>query len=170
MRFTERTKKEVQLNDPWQDAVVSISGYFYAVDLGPAVRPRHHRVSKDRRCTCPLGAGCPAVEAVAGYLKAGGARSPDPPPGYFPVVPQHCPVCGAETYSVPGLSSKRRGAGWACVRGSESHYWQHHVNVLKGLFAANPWLFPPVISANGTLLYAGVRRDELITADDGNDQ
>ena len=163
MLFTERIIREVQLNNPWRDAVVSVSGYFYAVDLGYGVHPRHHRVGIDLKCTCVLGAECPAVQSVTDYLKAGGQPASDPPPGYFPVAPQSCPVCGAEAYYVAELSSRRRGAGWACVKGSETHYWQHHVNVLKGLFAANPWLFPPVVSGNGTVLYAGVRREDVIT-------
>jgi hypothetical protein len=115
---------------------VTVVGYFYGVDLGPAVRARHHRVGKGRKCTCGLGATCPAVQAVADYLKAGGERSPDPPPGYFPVAPQSCPVCGAEAYYTAELSSRKRGAG--CARGSETHYWQYQVNVLKGLRLQEP--------------------------------
>lgn len=148
-----------------QEAVVTVIGYFYGVDLGYSVQPQHHRVGKDRKCTCGLGADCPAVQAVADYLRAGGLHAPDPPPGYFPVAPQSCPVCGADAYYVAELSSRKRGAGWACARGSETHYWQYHVNVLKGLFAANPWLFPPVVTPDGRVLYAGVRRDEVITED-----
>jgi hypothetical protein len=157
--------KEENRNTLWQEAVVTVIGYFYGVDMGPAVRPRHHRVGKDRKCTCSLGVDCPVVQAVADYLRAGGLRAPEPPPGFFPVAPQNCPICGEEAYYVPGLSSKRRGVGWACVKGSETHYWQYHVNVLKGLFAANPWLFPPVVAPDGRVLYAGVRRDEVITED-----
>ena len=82
MLFTERVTREVQLNNPRQDAVVRVIGYFYGVDPGYGVQPQHHRVGKDRKCTCSLGVDCPAVQAVADYLKAGGERAPDPPPGY----------------------------------------------------------------------------------------
>jgi hypothetical protein len=165
MLFTERTIKKTNLKTLRQDARVRVIGYFYAVDFGYGVKPQHHRVGKDRKCTCTLGAECPAVLAVVDYLKAGGERTPDPPPGFFPVVPLACPICGAETYYVPDLNSKRRGAGWACVKGSETHYWQHHTDVLKGLFAQNPWLFPPVVAPDGKVLYPGVRRDDLVTED-----
>jgi hypothetical protein len=163
MLLTEKSIKEVNLHALRQEARVTVIGYFYGVDLGYGVQPQHHRDGKDRKCTCGLGADCPAVQAVVDYLKAGGERAPDLSPGYFPVAPQACPICGEETYYVPGLSSKRRGAGWACVKGSESHYWQHHVNVLRGLFAANPWLFPPVVAEDGRVFYPGMRRDEVIT-------
>lgn len=112
---------------------VQVIGYFYAVDFGPGSCPRHHRVGKDRRCTCGLGPTCPSIQAVTHYLRAGGERAPEPRAGYFPVAPQACPVCGAPTCYVPGLSSPRRGAGWACTRGSESHYWRHFAEVLRGL-------------------------------------
>jgi len=165
MSFTERTIRPVQLDHPWRDAVVSVSGYFYAVDLCDGAHPQRHRVGKDRKCTCGRGADCPAVQAVVEYLKSGGERTPDPPPGYFPVAPLNCPVCGAEAYFAPSLSSKRRGAGWACARGGTTHYWQHQGSVLRGLFASHPWLFPPVLAPDGRVLYAGVRRDEVITED-----
>ncbi|MEW5868281.1 MAG: hypothetical protein AB1894_03330 [Chloroflexota bacterium] len=59
---------------------LALSGYFYAVDLGPGVKPQHHRVGKNAECTCHLAECCPAVEAVRSYLEAGGERAPDPPP------------------------------------------------------------------------------------------
>jgi hypothetical protein len=139
-----------------QQAAVSVSGYFYAVNLGPDVRPQFH-------CTCELGADCPAVLAVVDYLRAGGERAPDVPSGYYPVVPQVCPICGAQAYYVPGLSSRRRGAGWACVQGSEAHYWLAHTNSLRQRLAENPWIFPPVTAADGRVLYPGLKRDEIIT-------
>jgi hypothetical protein len=155
--------KEVDLLILQQAARVRVYGYFYAVEFGPEVQPREHRVGKDRRCTCGLGADCPAVKAVADYLRAGGERAPDVPAGYFPVAPQACPICGAETYYVPELSSKRRGAGWACVQGSETHYWLAHITVLRKALADNPWIYPPVYAPDGRVLYPGLKRDELIT-------
>jgi len=146
-----------------QQAAVSVSGYFYVVNLGPDVHPQHHHVGKDRRCTCGIGADCPAVKAVAEYLRAGGERAPDVPSGFFPVAPQACPICGAETYYVPDLTSRRRGAGWACVKGSEAHYWLAHVASLRKALAANPWIYPPVYAEDGRVLYPGLKRDEIIT-------
>ena len=165
MLITEKCVKEINLHTPLLEAKVTVIGYFYDVDLGYDVRPEHHRIGKDLICTCDLGAGCPAVQVVTAYLKAGGEHSPVPPPGFFPVAPQTCPVCGAETFFVPELSSRRRGTGWSCIKGKKSHYWQYHVNVLRGLFAVNPWLFPPVHAQDGRLLYPGMRRDDVITED-----
>ena len=128
---TPKQIKETDLAALCRQATVSVSGYFYSVDLGPDVHPQHHYVGKDRRCTCGMGADCPAVKAVAEYLRAGGERAPDVPSGYYPVAPQVCPICGAETYYVPDLNSKHRGAGWACVKGSEAHYWLAHGNSLR---------------------------------------
>lgn len=157
--------KEVNLQALHEDARVLVTGHFYAVDFGNDVDLRAHRVGKDRRCTCSTGEDCPAVLAVMDYLKAGGERAPDPPPGYFPVAPATCSVCGAEAYYVADLNSKRRGAGWACVVGGVSHYWQAHTKVIRELLAKNPWVFRPVIAPNGTVLYPGLRRDEVITED-----
>ena len=86
MLLTEKRIKEVNLHTLRQEARVTVIGYFYGVDLGCCVKPQHHRVGKDRKCTCSLGADCPAVQAVADYLKAGGKRAPEPPPGYFFVI------------------------------------------------------------------------------------
>ncbi len=80
--------KDADLQTLRQQAIVRVSGYFYAVDLGPEVRPQYHYVGKDRRCTCGLGADCPAVLAVVDHLRGGGERAPDVPCGYFPVVPR----------------------------------------------------------------------------------
>jgi hypothetical protein len=154
--------KEVDLNLLRKDAVVRVSGYFYAVEFGPDIYPQSHRVGKDRRCTCGLGPDCPAVSAVADYLRAGGERAPDIPSGFYPVAPQRCPICRAETYYVPDLTSRHRGAGWACVQGSETHYWLAHVNSLRQSLAENPWIYPPVHDSTGKVLYPGLRRDELI--------
>jgi len=160
---TPQQIKEVDVHKLRQEALVSVSGYFYAVDLGTDIHPQHHRVGKDRRCTCSLGADCPAVLAVIDYLRQGGERAPDVPSGYYPVVPQACPVCGAKAYYVPGLTSRRRGIGWACERGSETHYWEAHVRSLRQALDANPWLFPPVQAADGRQLYPGLKREEVLT-------
>src|SRR6185369_2614028 len=78
----QKDLKEASAHLVRQDARVTVIGYFYAVDYGNGVNFGQHRVGKDRRCTCSLGTACPAIQAVVDYLKAGGKRAPDPPPGY----------------------------------------------------------------------------------------
>ena len=73
---TPKQIKDVDLQVLRQQAEVSVSGFFYTVNLGPDVHPSYHHVGKDRHCTCGLGADCPAVKAVAEYLRAGGERAP----------------------------------------------------------------------------------------------
>ena len=159
-----------------QNAVVSVVGYFYHVDFGPGYQGPLHRVGKDRRCRCPDGGRCVAVAAVADYLRAGGQRAPDPPPGYYPVAPGRCPICQAEAFFDPHLGSKRRGAGWLCSKAGSLHYWEAHVRVLRQKVKANPWLFPPVVIRQGVwllaydgiepgdqVLYSGILREEVGT-------
>ena len=146
--------RELDAKAAAREAVVQVSGYFYAVDLGLDVRPRSHYVGKDKRCSCPLGPDCPAVPAVVTYLRKGGLRAPDPPHGYYPLAPERCPVCGAPAYFEPKLSSKRRGAGWGCSKAGEKHYWRDRTRILKEAFAANPWRFPPVVVRAGEQLNA----------------
>ena len=111
------------------DVDISIIGYFYAMDFGPGVHPQHHRVGKNAICTCYLGKLCPAVDVVRAYLAAGGERTPDPPPGYYPVIPARCPICAARVTFDTQLSSKYRGAGWRCEVGGSAHYWKRMVQV-----------------------------------------
>ncbi len=178
-----RTKSP--LDELLVSAVVTIAGYFYRVDFsnGDEIKGNlhtiTHRVSKEKRCSCYLGVDCPAVSAVAAYLKAGGERAPDPPPGFFPVAPSTCPICGKETINDPSLDSRERGAGWRCIAGGSRHYWETHVSVLKQNFAANPWHFPPVVMREGVrvlaydgilegdvVLYPGVLRADLVPPND----
>lgn len=157
---------------------IEVIGYFYAVDLGEGVQPRHHRVGKNAICSCQLADLCPAVDAVRAHLAAGGEHPPEPPPGYYPVIPHKCPICGAAVSFDQSLSSKRRGAGWRCSSGGTGHYWQRMGQCLKEKFAANPWLFPPVvlrgkekervlaydgIAPNDQVLYPGVLRADVMT-------
>jgi hypothetical protein len=160
---TPKQIKESDLQALCQQATVSVSGYFYVVNLGPDGHPQYHHVGKDRRCTCGLGLNCPAILAVADYLRSGGERAPDIPSGFFPVAPQTCPICGAETYYVPDLTSRRRGAGWACVKGSQAHYWLAHGESLRKALASNPWIYPPVVADDGRVLYPGLKREEIMT-------
>ena len=103
---------------------VQIIGYFYVIDLGAEIQPSFHHVGKNAACTCALAEKCPAVSVVKAYLAAGGARAPEPRPGFYPVIPHHCPICGAAVYADHQLGSPRRGIGWRCVEGGAGHYWQ----------------------------------------------
>jgi hypothetical protein len=106
---------------------VIVNGYFYIVDLGDPVRPRHHHVGINGECICALGRSCPSVSAVRAYLADGGKRAERPPFGFYPVHPAKCPIkgCGARVYHDASLSSRNRGAGWTCSVGGATHYWQH---------------------------------------------
>jgi hypothetical protein len=175
-----RTK--LPLEELLTTAVVTITGYFYRVDfvnideIKGSLHKSTHRVSKEKRCSCYRGADCPAVSVVAAYLKEGGERAPDPPPGFSPVTPSSCPICGKDTIYDPSLDSRERGAGWRCIAAGSRHYWEAHVSVLKQNFAANPWHFPPVVMREGerviaydgvlegdVVLYPGVLRSDLVS-------
>jgi hypothetical protein len=145
---------------------VQIIGSAYKVDFGPNLQPRFHLVSKDRKCGCELGAGCPAVEAVREYLREGGQRAPDPMPP--------CPICGAATTRDTRWDGRRtRELGWRCTAGGIGHFLQAKAERIRTRLAQpeNRWLFPPVVCRNGeqifardglqpgdTVLYAGVTR------------
>ncbi len=111
----------------------------YLVTLAPGVM---HVVNKNRACLCDLGADCPAVPAVADYLRSGGQRAPDLPA--HRLIPERCPVCGGPVKFEPRLCSPTRGAGWICLDAAtqggpgesrdvptgldipgRSHYWRH---------------------------------------------
>ena len=59
---------------------IRVIGYTYLVDFGQSTQPRFHTVNKQRSCSCSLKETCPAIEAVAEYLRNGGQRAPDPMP------------------------------------------------------------------------------------------
>ena len=158
------------------EANVTVVGYFYAVDFGSTVKPQQHRVGKNAVCSCYLAERCPAVEVVQAYLERGGARAPEPPAGYYPVCPAKCPICGSQTAYEARLSSKRRGAGWRCLKGGTTHYWERMGQALAGKFALNPWLFPALVLREGVqclawdgiqdgdqVLHPGIRRSETIS-------
>ena len=42
---------------------VMVVGYKYKVDFGLSDKPRVHLVDKQRRCSCDMGAVCPAISA-----------------------------------------------------------------------------------------------------------
>jgi hypothetical protein len=119
----------------WLEVNVSITDYFYTVNFGPEVHPRSHRVGKNLVCTCYLAELCPAAEVVRAYLSAGGEPVPDPPPGFYPVIPSRCPICHAPVAFDRRLSSQARGAGWRCEAAGSAHYWQRMVQALAWKFA-----------------------------------
>lgn len=157
-------------------AIVSVDGYSYRVDFGPQASPRSHFVSKDKACSCQE-PGCPAIEAVRRYVTGGGERAPEVPFDYMPLAPAACPICGKPAYFEARLSSRNRGAGWGCSDKGENHYWRWRTEIIKRLAAVNPWRYPPVVVRGGqqvnawdgiqpsdTVLYPGLRRDEILTA------
>ena len=142
---------------------ITVEGYFYNVDFGERVRPRIHKVGKNGKCTCYLGKLCPAVDEVKGYLEAGGARAPEPPSGYYPMLPACCPICGAGVQTDTSLSSPKRGVGWQCTKGGSLHYWQRMTQALQAAQAQSPWVIAPVVDQAGRVIYAGVHRDDIAT-------
>jgi len=103
---------------------VRVIGYTYLVDFGLPTKPRFHTVNKQRRCSCELGEDCPAIEAVAEYLRNGGQRAPDPMAA--------CPVCGAETVLDRHWNGKyTKELGWRCTAGGISHFLQAKAEKIK---------------------------------------
>jgi len=169
------TEVKVDLNAILKDAIVVVNQYSYTVDFGPTVQPRMHSVGKDKHCSCK-DADCPAVAAVADYLRKGGERAPEPPAGFLVAAPETCPICSAPAYFDPKMSSKVRGAGWGCSKTGTKHYFAWRTELARKDLAANPWRFPPVVVREGRqlnawdgilendiILYAGVLRADLIT-------
>ncbi|MBN1936761.1 MAG: hypothetical protein JW934_19020 [Anaerolineae bacterium] len=107
-------------------AQVRILGTQYLV----VIDGHSHVVGKDKRChTCPDdGTVCPAVYAVARYLKAGGPRAPSgapaPPRAKSQLLPA-CPICGAPVEPDHALDRTGRGPGWRCTAGGYAHLYLH---------------------------------------------
>jgi len=103
---------------------VRVVGYIYLVDFSPTTQPRFHTVNKQRRCSCELGATCPAIEAVAEYLRNGGQRAPDPMPS--------CPICGAEIVRDRKWDGKfTKELGWRCTAGGLRHFLEAKAERIK---------------------------------------
>jgi hypothetical protein len=154
------------------NATVRVEGYTYQVDFGPGTSTRFHAVLKNGRCTCGLGANCPAIEAVREYRKAGGEQAPEPPSDYYAVAPEVCPLCGGRVYET-GLVHPEKGVEWRCAA-NEWHARQHHLQLVRLAHPPSPWRFPPVVVRGGSqlnawngakpgdqVLYAGVLEADL---------
>jgi len=124
-------------------ARVSVVQWAYRVDYGPGVRPRRHTVSKDRKCQCPLGAECPAVNAVGDYLRAGGERATDLPFDFWLRLPEACPICGGPVTPETALSSRIHGQGWRCGQTGLLCYWAARTVPLLMAQSAGPYVSPP---------------------------
>lgn len=105
----------------WGEVII-VTGFFYRVDFGPGSKIRHHFVHRGI-CNCRAGEKCKAVTLVERYLKNGGESAPNPPDGFYAVLPHRCPVCGASVQSDPRQNSPVRGNGWQCLA-DKGHYWQ----------------------------------------------
>ena len=131
---------------------VSVWGCEYLVDFGQAVKPRYHRVNKEKQCSCGA-PSCPSVDAVREYLLEGGQRAPDPLPP--------CPICGAKVIREPDWDGKyTHELGWRCSQGGIRHFLQQKLERIRKNWIEHPYIIPPVPG------YPGVRRDEILTYED----
>ena len=148
MEVAQRTWSDMQT----QQTRVNLYAFEYLVDFGPGVQPRYHRVNKQKKCSCGMET-CSAIEQVREYLREGGQRAPDPMPA--------CPICGGKTIRCKEWDGKyTREMGWRCEDGGISHFLKAKLERIYRNWQENPWIIPP---ADG---YPGVRRDEILTADD----
>ena len=109
---------------------ITVIGYTYLVDFGPSTQPRFHTVNKQRSCSCPLKETCPAIEAVAEYLRNGGQRAPDPIPP--------CPICGAEIVRDRKWDGKyTKELGWRCTAGGLRHFLEAKAERIKEVLRRN---------------------------------
>ena len=126
----------LRTQNPVDPPEIRVSGYFYIVDFGEKIEPRYHYVGINGACTCALDKNCPAVTHVQRYLdEDDGPRAARPPaPGFYPVPPARCPICGADVVADHKLGSRKRGIGWRCAEGGSSHYWKRQGQLLAQAF------------------------------------
>ncbi|NJD60806.1 MAG: hypothetical protein C3F13_16285 [Anaerolineales bacterium] len=106
---------------------IMVVGYRYMVDFGPSVRPQVHLVDQLQHCSCELDTACPAIIAVAEYLRNGGQPAPESLPP--------CPICGAETYRDRDWDNQyTHEFGWVCTEGGLSHFLQAKTEKIKEAF------------------------------------
>ncbi len=150
--------EEIEINT---DDVVFVSGFEYHVKL--EYESGFKVVTKNRVCSCgETKMKCAHVKAVAAYLKGGGQRAPDHPA-------LTCPICGGKIFVDQTWADRdtegRRIPGWRCENGGLSHFLEAKAERVKKRLAENPWLFLPVYDESGVCVYPGVRRDEIMTAE-----
>ena len=137
---------------PEASTVVTVYGSAYRV-----LFPREgliHYVDKGKVCSCGQ-RDCPAVPAVAVYLRNGGKRAPD--------LLKNCPICGAKIELDQVWDGKyTHQPGWRCQKGGLRHFLEAKANRIQRQLAQNPWIIPPVIQ-NGVCVYPGVRREEMMS-------
>ena len=122
MQDTLTQKPEIDLAD--RSTRIRVVGYTYLVDFGQSTQPRFHTVNKQRSCFCSLKETCPAIEAVAEYLRNGGQRAPDPMPP--------CPICGAEVVRDHKWDGKyTKEVGWRCTAGGLRHFLEAKAERIK---------------------------------------
>lgn len=122
MQDTQTQKAKIDLAA--KPTRINVIGYTYLVDFGSSTQPRFHTVNKQRSCSCPLKETCPAIEAVAEYLRNGGQRAPDPMPS--------CPICGAETVRDRKWDGKyTKELGWRCTAGGLRHFLEAKAERIK---------------------------------------
>ena len=115
-----------------QPTRIRVIGYTYLVDFGPSTQPRFHTVNKQRICSCPLKETCPAIEAVAEYLRNGGQRAPDPMPPCPTLRSAQCGVCGAETVRDRKWDGKyTKEIGWRCTAGGLRNFLEAKAEWIK---------------------------------------
>jgi hypothetical protein len=117
---------------------IRVIGYAYLVDFGSSTQPRFHTVNKQRSCSCPLKETCPAIEAVAEYLRNGGQRAPDPMPPCPTLRSAQCGVCGAETVRDRKWDGKyTKEFGWRCTAGGLRHFLEAKAERIKEALRRN---------------------------------
>jgi hypothetical protein len=106
---------------------IMVVGYRYKVDFGPSVKPQVHLVDQQKHCSCELDTACPAIKAVAEYLRNGGKRAPE-------LLPP-CPICGAETFHDRDWDNQyTHELGWRCTAGGLTHFLQAKTEKIKEAF------------------------------------
>jgi len=116
--------QEAEIDLAGRPTRIRVIGYTYLVDFGPSTQPRFHTVNKQRSCSCPLKETCPAIEAVAEYLRNGGQRAPDPMPP--------CPICGAEVVRDRKWDGKyTKELCWRCTIGGLRHFLEAKAERIK---------------------------------------
>lgn len=142
-----------------EEDVVFVAGFEYHVKLFDETT--FSTVTREKVCSCGE-SKCAHIAAITNYLRSGGRRPPDP---VF-----LCPICGGKTVVDTQWLDRddegRKRYGWRCENGGLRHFLDAKAERIKKRLAANLWLFPPVYDETGKCVYEGVRRDEVVTAEE----